>query len=843
MGEVYKARDTRLNRDVALKILPATAAGDADRLRRFAQEARAAAALNHPNILVVHDVGTESGVPFVVSELLEGESLRARLASGPVPPRKAMEYAAQMARGLAAAHDRGIVHRDLKPDNVFVTSDGRVKILDFGLAKLTAAAGAPPSPHTAAPTIESATTPGLVLGTIGYMSPEQVRGLAADHRSDIFSFGAILYEMLSGRRAFAGATPADTMSAILVADPPDAPALRAAPPLDRLARRCLEKNPDERFQSAHDLAFDVEGLSTASFTVEEAAVQAPSAARHRRTRRAAILLAAGAVAGGLMMLALMTAMRPAPATARFRQVTFRRGAISGARFTPDGETIVYSAAWEGRSDELFTARAGAVGERPLGIAGQVLAASATGEVALLRDARAVTNWMQTGTLARVPLAGGAPHDILRDVGGADWSPDGRELAVTRMMKAPRTWRLEYPIGTVLLETDRWIDRPRISADGNRVILFEHPVSGDNRGRVLMVGRDRKTTYLTGEYVGLAGIAWSPRGDEAWFSAADAGTQMQLYAVRPGAAARPIAGMPGSLVLEDVRSSGRILVQSQTLKTRMFVKTPADAEERDISWFDYGILRDMSADGSMILFDEQGEGGGPGYSVFVRHTDGRPAMRLGEGFAGRLSPDLQWATTGSASNPARNGFSIVPIGPGETRRVTLPLQNVGVGTVRWFPDGKRLMVVGNEPGRPRRTFELEIDGMKLRPLTPEGVIGTHVSPDGRRLIVTTADGGTAIAGPDGTPQEIRGLTPQDTVVRWAGDGRSISVFSAAQSEWKRTFARLDFTSGRRQPIATIAPADAAGIRSISSPQISADGRSYAYRFIQSLSDLYVGEGLR
>nr|MDQ5871852.1 serine/threonine protein kinase [Acidobacteriota bacterium] len=264
MGEVYRANDPRLGREVAIKVLPASFSNDPDRLRRFEQEARAAGLLNHPNITAVYDIGTVDDAPYVVTELLEGETLRGRMSGGALAPRRAIEYALQIAHGLAAAHEKGIVHRDLKPENLFVTKDGRVKILDFGLAKLTQPENA--GPQTNLPTATAGTEPGVVLGTLGYMSPEQVRGRAADARSDIFSFGAILYEMLSGKRAFHGDSAADTMSAILREDPPDLSSTNRliAPALDRIVRHCLEKDPESRFHSAHDLAFDLDALSGAS---------------------------------------------------------------------------------------------------------------------------------------------------------------------------------------------------------------------------------------------------------------------------------------------------------------------------------------------------------------------------------------------------------------------------------------------------------------------------------------------------------------------------------------------------------------------------------------------------
>jgi serine/threonine protein kinase len=276
---VYRARDTRLGRDVALKVLPAEFAADPDRLRRFEQEARAVAALDHPNILAIHDVGTHEGAPYIVTELLEGESLRDQLKGGALTARKAVEVAVQIAQGLAAAHEKGIVHRDLKPGNVFVTKDGHVKILDFGLAKL-----APPRTaegRARATTVMEATDAWTVLGTVAYMSPEQVRGQAVDQRSDIFAFGGVLYEMLSGKRAFGGDKGADTMSAILTKEPADLSGLDlgVTPSLERLVRRCLEKEASQRFESAHDVMFALEVASAASGPSAVAAGTAPPSRR------------------------------------------------------------------------------------------------------------------------------------------------------------------------------------------------------------------------------------------------------------------------------------------------------------------------------------------------------------------------------------------------------------------------------------------------------------------------------------------------------------------------------------------------------------------------------------
>ena len=402
MGEVYRARDPRLGRDVAIKVLPAAFSADSDRLRRFEQEARAAASLNHSSILAVYDIGTDNGAPYIVAELLEGDTLRDRLRrvstaggsgdGGGLPLRKAIDYAIQVARGLSAAHDKGIVHRDLKPENLFVTADGRMKILDFGLAKLTesslALAGA-----ASLPTAPVGTETGVLLGTMGYMAPEQVRGQAADHRADIFAFGAILYEMLTGLRAFAGATSADTISAILDKDPPDAPlSMRQVPPaLQRVIDRCLEKSPAARFQSTHDLAFALEGLSGQS----ESGATVATHARSRTSRREQIAWTIAA----LLALAL--------AGAAFQYLKSPTEDQTAIRFTirsPAGASLV----------------AGAPGTLALSPDGRRIifaATAASGGVQML--------WIQPLDSLDARLLPGTEHS---GPSGAFWSPDGRFIA-------------------------------------------------------------------------------------------------------------------------------------------------------------------------------------------------------------------------------------------------------------------------------------------------------------------------------------------------------------------------------------------------------------------------------
>ncbi len=345
MGEVYLANDTRLGREVAVKVLPAAFSADGDRLRRFEQEARAAGRLNHPNILAIYDVGTCDASPYIVSELLEGGTLRDQLGGSALPHRKTIEYALQIARGLAAAHEKGIIHRDLKPENLFVTKDGRVKILDFGLAKLT---------HpilnsgdlTDASMAPTATAPGVVMGTAGYMSPEQVRGQVADHRSDIFAYGAILYEMVSGQRAFQGNSAVEMMNAILKQEPPDLPPNRPiAPALERIVRHCLEKSPEQRFQSASDIAFDLEALSGSA-----PATLGVAPGRSKARERVAWIVAALAVLTALVLAA--THFRRAPTTAPVLKLSVlppEKATFGSSAISPDGRRLAFAATAEGKT--------------------------------------------------------------------------------------------------------------------------------------------------------------------------------------------------------------------------------------------------------------------------------------------------------------------------------------------------------------------------------------------------------------------------------------------------------------------------------------------------------------
>ena len=853
MGEVYRARDARLQRDVAIKVLPSSFAADAERLRRFEQEARASGQLNHPNIVAVYDVGTHAGTPYVVQELLEGETLRDRVAGGPLPPRKALDFARQIALGLAAAHQKGIVHRDLKPENLFVTGDGRVKILDFGLAKLTGPGGAgavSPESLTSAPTA-AGTGAGVVLGTVGYMSPEQVRGLPADHRSDIFSFGCILYEMLAGRRAFSAASSVETMNAILKEDPPDLGRTIAdlPPGLERIVLHCLEKHPDERFQSARDLGFQLEALSAISAGSITAGSLAgagkeigATGARQGGLLGARVLLwpaiaLAALVAAGSYWVGRST--RPPETGATYTQMTFRQGFIMSGRFAPDGETVVYSAAWDGKAAAIFTTRSGTPESRAVDLPpAEIISVSRSGELAILLNAHFTVGWQRQGTLARASLAGGAPREVMQDVQDADWAPDGEGLAVVRTVAG--RYRLEYPTGKVLYETDAWMTNPRFSPDGKLIAFIDHPSPGDDRGRVAVVDLAGQKRFLTEMFASSRGLAWTPDGRAVWFSAGLVGIGGALYEADLSGRQRKVAGAPAGMTLADVSGSGRGLIVRDSGRRGIAGTSPGDPTERDLSWLDWSRPAALSRNGRQVLLEEQGLGGGPGYSVYLRPTDGGPAVRLGRGAALDLSPDGSWAVTTTLGDEALLTF--LPTGAGEPR--TVRVTGLQIINAQFHPDGRRLFLLATESGHGQRFYLFDPDGgAPPRPITPEGIgISCAPSPDGRRIAAALAGGPLQIWPIEGgDPMPLAGSLPGDSPALWSTDGKTI--YTVQKVENAARVDTLDIATGRRTPFRTLSPADRAGVLSVDFVQLRAETGAYIYSYRRVLSALYQVDGLR
>jgi eukaryotic-like serine/threonine-protein kinase len=852
MGEVYRAWDSRLNRDVAIKVLPASFSADAERLQRFVQEARSAAALNHPNILSIFDIGEEAGAPYIVSELLEGQTLRERIRSGPLSSRKAVDYALQVARGLAAAHGKGIVHRDLKPENLFLTNDERVKILDFGLAKLTrpeAEAGAD------APTVQVNTEPGQIMGTVGYMSPEQVRGKAADHRSDIFAFGSILYEMLSGQRAFRGETPADTMSAILKEEPVELSetARNVPPPLERMVRHCLEKNPGQRFQSAGDLAFNLETLTDSSTVgktgtqpaISDTAISVTNAVQKEEVAPRNKLRE---LAGALVLASLMFGLgwwlaRNSGHTSlvEYQPITFRTGSIGKARFAPDG-SIVYSASWDGGENKLYIGHADDHGAREFGVTNaELLSISKSGELAVRLKSVHLGGYAEVGTLARIPLSGGTAREVLENVEDADWAADGENMAVVRFVPENRHWRLEYPIGKVLLDGINWISHPKISPDGKWIAFADHQnPSGDDQGSIAVIGSDGKDKerVLSPSWNALQGVIWSPKGDEIWFTATSSGSAGNPQAVTLSGKLRTITHTPGGMLLEDIRN-GVVLMVTHNRRIGIRGVSPGGKEERELGWFGWSILNDVTPDGRKVLFDEDGDGGGPNYTVFVRDMDGSPPVRIGEGASFAISPDAKWVIT----QPAKGGLlSVVPTGAGEARQLTH--DKVSYQAVRWLEGGKQLLASGIEAGHGARDYLIDVSNGDAKAITPEGVSGVHRSPDGRSTAVLGPDGRWGIWPLDGSGLRlIPGLDSNYRVIGWSPDGGSVYAASPGQRDKKGTVYRVDTVTGKMEIWKTFGEGLVAGALTVDDSYMMGEGGAYAYLYVQTLSQVYVVRGMK
>lgn len=842
MGEVYRARDHKLDRDVALKVLSPRLADNPTALARFEREAKAVAALSHPGILAIHDFGVIDETAFAIMELLEGETLRERLDRGQIAPAQAITWITQVAEGIAAAHERGIVHRDLKPANIFITRAGRIKILDFGIARVEQPVDG--EDETLSHSGDE-TTPGMVLGTAGYMAPEQVRGEPADHRADIFAVGSILYEMLTGRRAFSGGNAVATMAAILRDEPPPPTAAgdMLPPVLERLVMHCLEKDPARRFQSARDLVFDLGNLADGSTWSGRAPRFDPQ--RRRRRRR----WVPGAAVLGVAAAAFWLGIRAAPRVSRhdqqgvsFQTVSFGRGIIDGARFTPDGESVVYGAAWDGEPFRLHLTRPGSPETSRLELPdADLLAVSRGGELAIALD-YTLTGWMGRGILARVPILGTAPRSLADGVLAADWSPDGANLAAVRWSSGGK--RLEFPVGTVLAETDGWFSHPRLSADGAWLAFLDHPIDGDDRGTVAVLDLARGTTRtLGGEWSGIQGLAWAPHGAaELYFSAYDGATPQSVYAIDLGGTVRQLLTGPTGLFLQDVAADGRLLVASQTRTIQVLARLPGDPQPRDLSWLAYSFAIDISADGGTILLECSGDSCGTTYTVLVRSTDGSPAVRLGEGSARALSPDGRFAAALVFGAEPQPRLVVYPLGAGQPRAVDvgeLVVDNVG-----WMPDGQRLVLLANEPESGKRGLVVDLAGGDVRPFTTEGVgAGRHlpVSPDGRFAALTDQAGYLSLMSLDGEPpRAIAGIESGDEAIRFSSDGTALYL---SRHEVPLRVIRLDLETGGREVVGELPAADPAGLQAaFPGAVVSADGRVVVGTYQRRLNRLYVVSGV-
>ena len=825
MGVVFKARDTQLNRTVALKVLPADQFADPERKRRFLQEAQAASALNHPNIITVYGITQEDGLDFLVMEYAPGKTLDQLIPRKGLPLKQALKYAIEIADALVAAHAARIVHRDVKPSNIIVAEQGRLKVLDFGLAKQAAPAQDGDNTFTDAPITKA----GMVFGTAAYMSPEQAEGKPADARSDIFAFGALLYEMVTGRRAFQGENVITILAAVINQEPPPAHTIVPNAPreLEWIIARCLKKDPERRIQQMLEVKLALQEILERTESVS-------SGARGVQSRRPAWLVPmVVALALGLAPAAWLGSVifRKEPIT--FQRLTFRSGDLFMARFAPGG-TVVYAAKWNDSSPTVFSVQPGNREARDLGLpSGNILAVSRSGDMALLVGA----NGRSAGTLAQVPLGGGAPREILENVTAADWDPAGKSLAVVRTVDGRH--RIEYPIGSVLYETQSL--RPpllvRTSPGGDLVAFFDFGEAGDYSLNI--IGASRPRQILSRGWRAVGGMAWSPSGKEIWFSGQRTGIDPAIYAVDLSGRERMLTQVTGWGIIMDVASDGRALVSNVDSRIGIRCLAPGANEERDLAWLDASNVYDLASDGKVLLFSELSYGEGRNPAIYLRHTDGSPAVRLGYGNRPSLSPDGKRVLC-TRRDGEKLQILLLPTGPGES--TLLPADGIRPEIVEWFPDGKRILVTGDELGQQPRTYVRELAGGKTSAITVAGVRASKVSPDSQSVVVIKGGKLYLHSLETGSETAIGSVGRSDIVMRWSSDGRYLFLQRNEPENRNAKIIRMDVHTGRSEIWRELKPPEQTGVVT-GLARISGDGKSYAFSYQRDLATLYLVRGLK
>jgi len=582
----------------------------------------------------------------------------------------------------------------------------------------------------------------------------------------------------------------------------------------------------------------LEGSLVVMEPVESPATSTPSAGSKTGRRLVLRTTLAFVAAGILIAVGVLLGRRTAkPSAPEFQRLTVRHGTVYSARFAPDGHNVVYTASWDGAPVEIFSTDVSFPGTRSVGLQGTaLLAVSSTGEMAVAQSATPEFITTLRGTLGQVPLTGGSPRQIAENIDWADWAPDGGSLAIVRDMAGRQ--RLEFPVGHVLYQTTGWISHPRVSPKGDQVAFLDHPTDMDDRGVVSVVDLAGHKRNLSAGWESEEGLAWSPSGNEVWFSATDAGLQRRVYAVDLQGNLRLSFRAPGGVTLEDIAPDGRLLLTRDEQRAGIMALTPGATQERDLSWLDWSLPVDLSPDGNEMVFDEQGEQGGPTYTVAVRDLRGSPPVPLGGGMAGGFSPDGKWV----AATINYGQLVLLPTGAGTSRRIDPGgIQQYG-HPILWLPDGKQLVFSGKRAGHETQCFVQNIDGGKPRAVTPEGVTRCLPSPDGKWIAARDMAGKQARLYPldGGEPRPVPGLLPGENFA-WTSDPKFIYAIQWEQVPVK--IYRLNIVTGQRQLFKELTPVDVTGLCEVSHIILSPDGRSYIYGYTRLLSDLYLVKGLK
>jgi serine/threonine protein kinase len=835
MGEVYRGRDSRLNRDVAIKILPPEFSSSPDRLRRFEQEAQAASALNHPNIITIYEIGSVDSTSYIAMECIDGKTLRELLSSGPIPLRRTLQIATQIADGLAKAHEAGIVHRDLKPENVMITRDGYVKILDFGLSKLSV-----PATKEKVSVLPTAvgTDVGTVLGTVGYMSPEQARGAEIDFRSDQFSFGAVLYEMVTGKRAFHRKTSVETLAAIINQEPEPIQSSIApvAAPVRWIIEGCLQKEPQDRYASTRDLARDLQNIRDhfSDITVStDAAVETRATIPGRKKIHkiwdiAAVILIVALIAA---LLYPRHAAKPEQHTrVSSHRLSYRRGNIDSARFSPDGQTIVYSARWEGQPSDLFITRPDAIESRSLGIPNaDVWSISLSGEMLL-----GLKKTVDTFVLAQAPLSGGTPREIVENARSAAWAPDGSRMAIARVQDNKTV--LEYPAGHKIFETTEDLSSLRFSPEGKYLTVSMHNFGGAN-GKILILDTTGKIIATSGD-VFPTGLAWAPASPEVWFTtfSDDAGGAIELRSLDLLGHMKYLQPFP-SAVLFDRSKDSRLLFKIEDFRGIASAIRKSQVRETNLTWLDQSEVADISSDNKNILIHERGEGSeSPSGTIYMVHSDGTSGLRLAGGNPAEFSPDGKYVL----AQVAGRQILLVPVGVGSPRTLKTFGNDEHIEASGFFPDGKILIERLSQP-QEMMIFN-PVDGKSVK-LSDRyfAFRRKKISPDGKLILVFNPDLQSYVFSiTDQKAEPIKGLEAGEEPIRWTRD--SASIFVSNSSLPAKVF-KIELASGKRELFWEINPIDPAGVRAVRSVVISDDEQLIAYSYERRLSTLYTITGLQ